>query len=78
MASLILMGAPPSQLRLMRPLTCRTRLKRLATRQIVAGSLSLAVAFTLGTNLVISSLFGNPAGMLASATMALLVLCLWY
>jgi hypothetical protein len=73
----LLLSAPAIRHRLMRPLISRERFKRLATRQIVAGSCSLAFAFTLGTNLVISSVFGALFGNIASATMALLIGCQW-
>lgn len=77
LASLVLMSAPAIQHRLMRPLISRERFKRVATRQIVCGSFSLALAFTLGTNLVISTVFGKMAGNVASGTMAILILLLW-
>jgi hypothetical protein len=77
LTSLVLLSAPAIQHRLMRPLMCRERFKRLATRQIVAGSAALAFAFTLGTNLVISAVFGKPLGNVASATMALMIFALW-
>lgn len=75
--SLVLLSAPAIQHRLMRPLISRERFKRVATRQIVAGSATLAVAFTLGTNLVITSVFGKLLGNWASGTMAVLIICLW-
>lgn len=71
------MSAPAIQHRLMRPLISRERFKRVATRQIVAGSFALALAFTLGTNLVISTVFGKLVGNVASGTMAMLILLLW-
>jgi len=77
LGSLVLLSAPAIQHRLMRPLVRRERFKRVATRQIVAGSASLAFAFTLGTNLVLSSVFGKGIGNIASAAMAALVLFLW-
>ncbi len=77
LSSLVLMSAPAIQHRLMRPLINRERFKRVATRQIVAGSFSLAFALTLGTNLVISTVFGKLAGNVASGTMAVLILILW-
>jgi len=77
MTSLVLLSAPAIQHRLMRPLMSRERFKRVATRQIVAGSASLAFAFTLGTNLVISSVFGKLAGNFSSGAMAGLILILW-
>lgn len=77
LASLVLLSAPAIQHRLMRPLIHRERFKRVATRQIVAGSFALAMAFTLGTNMVISEVFGTLVGIVASATMALFIVCLW-
>ena len=77
LASLVLLSAPAIQHRLMRPLMSRARFKRVASRQIVLGACCLAIAFTLGTNLVISSVFGKPLGNLASATIALLIVALW-
>lgn len=75
--SLVLLSAPAIPHRLMRPLLSRERFKRVATRQIVAGSVSLAFAFTLGTNMVISAVFGPLFGTFASGGMALLIIGLW-
>jgi hypothetical protein len=77
LGSLVLMSAPAIQHRLMRPLMSRERFKRVANRQIVAGSISLAIALTLSTDLVISPVFGKPFGNLVSAIVALLIGCLW-
>jgi hypothetical protein len=77
LTSLVLLSAPAIQHRLMRPLIDRSRFKRLATRQIVAGSFALAFAFILGTNMVIAEVFGRLAGNVASATMALLIGSVW-
>jgi len=78
LASLVLLSAPAIQHRLMRPLANRTRFKRLATRQIVAGSFSLAFAFILGTNLVISEVMGTLVAALVSGAMATLITSLWW
>jgi heme O synthase-like polyprenyltransferase len=77
LSSLVLLSAPAIQHRLMRPLARREQFKRVATRQIVTGSASMACAFTLGTNLVLSSVFGQLVGLLAGLTMAAAVLFLW-
>ena len=77
LSSLVLLSAPAIQHRLMRPLVNRSRFKRLATRQIVAGSLTLAFAFILGTNMVIAEVFGRLVGNLASASIALLIGSVW-
>lgn len=77
LTSLVLLSAPAIQHRLMRPLINRSRFKRLATRQIVAGSFALAFAFILGTNMVIAEVFGRVVGNVASATMAMLIGSVW-
>jgi hypothetical protein len=78
LTSLVLLSAPAIQHRLMRPLRDRERFKRIATRQIVAGAFSLAVALTLGTDLVISEVFGPVVGIVMAAIMAGLILCVWW
>ncbi len=77
LASLVLLSSPAIQHRLMRPLNDRVRFKQIATRQIVAGSVSLAFALILGTNLVISEVFGTAIGVAASACFAVLIGFLW-
>jgi hypothetical protein len=78
LTSLVLLSAPAIQHRLMRPLKDRVRFKRVATRQIVAGAFALAIALVLGTNLVISEVFGATVGLSMSVLMALLILCAWW
>ncbi len=77
LTSLVLLSAPAIQHRLMRPLADRARFKRLATRQIVAGSFALALAFILGTNMVIAEVFGALVGNIASAAIAALIGSVW-
>ena len=77
LGSLLLLSAPAIQHRLMRPLVRREQFKRVATREIVAGSAALACAFVLGTKLVICTVFGPWMGNLASAAIALAVIALW-
>lgn len=77
LTSLVLLSAPAIQHRLMRPLMSRERFKRVATRQIVAGSLALALAFSLGTHLVISALLGKLFGLIASGAVASLIFSVW-
>lgn len=76
--SLVLLSAPAIQHRLMRPLNDRARFKRVATRQIVAGAFTLAIALILATNLVISEVFGSVFGLAVAGTVALFVLCIWW
>lgn len=76
--SLVLLSAPAIQHRLMRPLVNRARFKRVATRQIVAGAFTLAIALILATNLVISEVFGKVVGIVIGAMMATFILCIWW
>lgn len=78
LASLVLLSAPAIQHRLMRPLADRARFKRLASRQIVAGSCAEACAFITGTHLVISGVFGSATAIGASVAIAGLIAALWW
>lgn len=78
MTSLVLLSAPAIQHRVMRPLQDRERFKRVADRIMLCGAFSLALAFILGTNLVMSEVFGQFAGILASVLMGTLISCLWW
>ncbi|QJD89626.1 hypothetical protein HH213_05620 [Duganella dendranthematis] len=78
LASLVLLSAPAIQHRLLRPLKDRARFKRIATRQIVAGAFALAIALVLGTDLVMSEVFGATVGMAVAAVMGLLIVCAWW
>jgi hypothetical protein len=78
LTALVLLSAPAVQHRVMRPLRNRARFKRIATRQIVAGAFSLAIALVLGTDLVISEVFGPVVGVVMAAIMAVLILCVWW
>jgi hypothetical protein len=78
LTSLVLLSAPAIQHRLMRPLKDRARFKRVATKQIVAGSFALAIALVLGTDLVISEVFGATVGMVMAGIMAALIAIAWW
>jgi hypothetical protein len=78
LASLVLLSAPAIQHRLMRPLADRARFKHMATQHIVVGALSLACSLILGTNLVITEVFGMMIGLLISGAIATLVVCVWW
>ena len=78
LTSLVLLSAPAVQHRLMRPLKDRARFKRVATKQIVAGSFALAIALVLGTDLVISEVFGSTVGMITAGVMAVLIAVAWW
>ncbi|WP_226935625.1 DUF6328 family protein [Janthinobacterium sp. GW458P] len=78
MASLVLLSAPAIQHRVMRPLQDRERFKRTADRIMMCGAFCLALAFILGTNLVISEVFGHIAGIVACTLMGSLTIGLWW
>jgi len=78
LTSLVLLSAPAIQHRVMRPLKDRVRFKRIATRQIVAGAFALAIALILGTDLVISEVFGATVGLIVAALMAALIITVWW
>lgn len=76
--SLILLSAPAVQHRLIRPLVDRARFKRLGSKQILAGSIALSLALTLGTHLVLSEVFGSRIGNWAAGFVATLIVLLWW
>ena len=78
MTSLVLLSAPAIQHRVMRPLQDRERFKRVADRIMMCGAFSLALAFILGTNLVMSEVFGHVPGIVASVLMGTLIVCMWW
>lgn len=77
-ASLILLSAPAVQHRLIRPLTDRARFKRMATRQILLGSVALSVALILVTWLVLSAVLGHAAGYAGAAAITALIVLFWW
>ena len=78
MTSLVLLSAPAVQHRVMRPLQDRERFKRVADRIMMCGAFSLALALILGTNLVMSEVFGHIAGIVACVLMSTLIICMWW
>lgn len=76
--SLVLLSAPAVQHRLLRPLVDRTRFKQVATRQIIAGCVTLSLALILATQLVLSEVFGNPASFFAAGFVATLIIVFWW
>ena len=78
MTSLVLLSAPAIQHRVMRPLQDRERFKRVADRIMLCGAFSLALAFILGTNLVMSEVFGHMPGIVASVLMGTLIVGMWW
>jgi hypothetical protein len=78
LASVVLLGAPAIQHRLMRPLRDRVRFKEIASREVLAGSLALSSALILGTHLVTSQVFGHPTASIAAAFVAAMIVALWW
>lgn len=77
-ASLVMLSAPAVQHRVIRPLIDRAHFKRLATRQIIFGSVALALALVLVTQLVLSAVFGHRLGIVAAGSIAVLIVLLWW
>ena len=78
LTSLILLSAPAVQHRVMRPLMDRERFKHFASRQIVAGSVALGIALVLGTNLVVSEVFGHHVGLIGAGIIGTIVATIWW
>lgn len=76
--SLALLCAPAVQHRLVRPLVDRPRFKQLASRQVVLGSVTLAMALVSGAQLVLSTVFGHAVGSLTAGLIAVLIFSLWW
>ena len=76
--SLVLLSAPAVQHRMVRPLIDRERFKRLATKQILLGSLTLSLALVLGAELVLSEVFGYVVGLVAAGFVGTTILLLWW
>lgn len=77
-ASLVLLSGPAVQHRLMRPLIDRGHFKRVASRQIVLGSVMLGVALVFATHLVLSEVLGNTIGNIAAGFLASLIVLVWW
>lgn len=78
LSSLILFAAPAVQHRLMRPLLQRTAFKEVATRQILAGTLMLALSLVLSAEFVIAVVFGHTLGLTIASAIAILIILLWW
>lgn len=77
-SSLVLLSAPAVQHRFMRPLVNRAGFKRLATTQSVLGSISLAAALVLVTQLILSAVLGSTVGNTAAGSVGALIVLLWW
>lgn len=78
LASLILFAAPAVQHRMLRPLRNRSAFKDMATRQILAGVILMALALVLAASLVVSEVFGHGLGIGVSVGIGALIVSLWY
>jgi hypothetical protein len=76
--SLVLLSAPAVQHRLIRPLTDRAAFKRLASLQIVVGSVLIGLALTLATQLVLSTVLGDTLGTAFATLTGGALLLLWW
>lgn len=78
LASLILFAAPAVQHRMLRPLRNRSAFKDMATRQILAGVILMALALVLAASLVVSEVFGHVLGIGVAVGIGALIVSLWY
>ncbi|MCU6435298.1 DUF6328 family protein [Undibacterium sp. Jales W-56] len=76
--SLVLFTAPAVQHRMMRPLLDRVTFKHLASGQMLMGASALSAAVVLGVDLIISEVFGHVLGGVVAATVATLIIALWW
>ncbi|WP_343623379.1 DUF6328 family protein [Roseateles puraquae] len=76
-AALVLFTAPAVQHRLMRPLRQRANFKARASRQMLVGAASLAIALVLATQFVLSEVLGHVAGNIAAAFIGALIGVMW-
>ena len=76
--SLVLLSAPAVQHRLMWPLADRVAFKRFASFEMLAGAVFLSFALILGSNLVVSEVFGLNAGLGVAAFVTVLLGFVWW
>jgi peptidoglycan biosynthesis protein MviN/MurJ (putative lipid II flippase) len=75
--SLVFLSAPAIQHRLIRPLRDRERFKAVASRQILLGAATLAIALVLATQLVLSTVMGQTVGNAAAGFLGGLIVLVW-
>ncbi|HEX8036456.1 MAG TPA: DUF6328 family protein [Ktedonobacterales bacterium] len=78
LSSLILFSAPAAQHRLGWPLYDRARFHALATRVIIIGLVPFSLALILGTQLVVSQVFGGLPSILAAVAVGALIAAAWW
>jgi hypothetical protein len=78
LTSLVLLSAPAIQHRLMRPPEGSCALQAHGHAADRRRALALAIALVLGTDLVISEVFGTLVGTAMAGLMALLIACAWW
>jgi 4-hydroxybenzoate polyprenyltransferase len=76
--SVVLLSGPAIQHRVMRPLQDRRAFKKLATRQIVAGSAALSLALVCASQLVLTVVYGHTIANRAATIVALLISLMWW
>lgn len=78
MISLVMFSAPAVQHRVLRPLLDRAKFKQFASREMLIGSIALALALILATELVLAEVFGHPLGVVFASAVAVLIGSLWW
>jgi ABC-type multidrug transport system permease subunit len=78
MISLVMFSAPAVQHRLLRPLYDRQRFKQFASHELLVGSIALAFALILATELVLAEVFGHLLGIALAGSVGGLIGLLWW
>ena len=76
--SLILLTAPAAAHRIERPLKDREKFKTFASRMMVVALVFLSLTLVLGSQLVVSQVFTERAGIFAACGVAVVVLLFWW
>jgi hypothetical protein len=78
LTSLILLTTPAAAHRLERPLKNRVRFKTHATRLMIAALVFLSITLVLATQVVVSQVLSERAGIIAAIPVLTLVLVVWW
>ena len=78
LTSLILFSAPALHHRLQRPLQNRIQFKNFATRMMVVGAIPLSAGLTLATQVAVSQIVGELAGVLVALGLGALLTFVWW
>jgi hypothetical protein len=78
LTSLVLLSTPAAAHRLERPLTNREQFKTHATRLMIVALVFLSITLVLATQVVVSQVLSEKAGIVAAVPVLVLVLIVWW